>query len=106
MIGAEYIRFLQTLNAKGIPDGVCKIANLVLQHLDTLIPLSTAHGHRIKKMVKLAQKNWSSTSSDIQSPSEQVTEQTCPITQLKRLSVGPFRGFAKQENLIWPANWC
>ncbi len=98
MIRAEYIRFLQTLIAESITPDVRKIANIVLQHLDTLIPLSTAQGQRIKRMVNLAQENWSSTSSDILLPSEQVAEQTCPITQLKRLSVGPFRGFAKQED--------
>lgn len=98
MIRAEYIRFLQTLNAKGIPADVRKVANLVLQHLNGLIPLSTAQGQRVKKMAKLAQANWSSLDSDIQPPSKQVTEQVCPIIQLKSLSVGPFRGFARQED--------
>lgn len=97
MIRVEYVRFLQTLNAEGIPAEVRKIANLVLQHLDTLVPLSTAQGQRIKKIVKLTQANWSSVSSDIQPPSEQATEQASPIIQLKSLSVGPFRGFARQE---------
>ncbi|PTN11859.1 AAA family ATPase [Nitrosomonas aestuarii] len=99
MIRAEYFRFLQTLNAQSVPADVRKIANLVLQHLGTLIPLSTAQGQRIKKIVKLAQENWSSVGTDIDPPSEQVTEQTCPIIQLKSISVGPFRGFAKQEDL-------
>lgn len=98
MIRAEYLRFLQAHCVNETPGDVRKIANLVLQHLDTLIPLSTAQGQRIKKMVKMAQESWSSTSSDIQPSLEQVTKQTCPINQLKRLSVGPFRGFAKQED--------
>ena len=98
MIRAEYLRFLQTLCADDTLGDVRKIANLVLQHLDTLIPLSTASGQRIKKMVKLAQESWGSISSDIQPPSEQAAEQTCPIIQLKSLSVGPFRGFARQED--------
>lgn len=98
MIKAEYIRFLQTLSTSGVPADVRKIANLVLQHIDTLIPLSTAQGQRIKKIVKLAQANWNSVSSDIQPPPEQVAEHTSPIARLKRLSVGPFRGFAKQED--------
>lgn len=80
MILAEYLRFLQTLNIDEVAADVRKIANLVLQHLDTLIPLSTAQGQRIKKIAELAQTNWSSVSSDIQPPSKQVAEQTCPIT--------------------------
>jgi DNA sulfur modification protein DndD len=97
MIRAEYIRFLQTLNAEGASADVRKVANFVLQHLDTLIPLSTAQGQRIKKIAKLAPANWSAVSSDIQPPSEQATEQASPIIQLKSLSVGPFRGFARHE---------
>lgn len=98
MIRAEYLRFLQTLCADDMLGDVRKIANLVLQYLDTLIPLSTTQGQRIKRMVKLVQKSWSSISSDIQPLSEQVAEQTCPIIQLKSLSVGPFRGFARKED--------
>jgi len=94
----EYLRFLQTLNTGNIPVDVRKIANLVLQHLETLIPLSTTHGQRIKKVVKLAQTNWDSICSDIQPTREQVIEQTCPFNQIKSLSVGPFRGFTKQED--------
>lgn len=98
MIKAEYIRFLQTLSTSGVSADVRKIANLVLQHIDTLIPLSTAQGQRIKKIVTLAQANWNSVSPDIQPPPEQVAEHTPPIARLKSLSVGPFRGFAKQED--------
>lgn len=98
MIRTEYLRFLSTLSTDEISADVRKIANLVLQHLDSLIPLSTAQGQRIKKVVKLSQANWASISSDIQLPQEIAVEQTCPLTQLKSLSVGPFSGFAKQED--------
>ncbi|HEX3047094.1 MAG TPA: ATP-binding protein, partial [Bacillota bacterium] len=98
MIQTEYLRFLQTLSTDNISGDVRKMANLVLQHLEILVPLSTAQGQRIKRMVKLAQANWVSICSDIQPIREQATEQTCPFTLLKSLSVGPFRGFAKQED--------
>lgn len=98
MIQSEYFRFVQTLNVEGISADVRKIANLVLQHLETLTPLSTAQGQRIKKLAELAQKNWSSTSSDILPMQEQATKQTCQILQLEKLSVGPFRGFERQED--------
>ena len=98
MIKNEYLRFLQTLTADGSTTDVRKIANLVLSHLDALIPLSTAQGQRIKKIVELAQANWTTTCADIQSAPQQSATQNCPFTQLKSLSVGPFRGFAKQEN--------
>lgn len=98
MIRAEYLRFLQTLTDANVAADVRKIANLVCDHFDTLIPLSTSQGQRIKKMVQLAQTNWASISTDIQPIPEQAIEQACPITKLKSLSVGPFRGFARQED--------
>jgi energy-coupling factor transporter ATP-binding protein EcfA2 len=97
MIRPEFFRFLQTLIADGASVEVRKIANLVLEHLDTLVPLSTARGQRIKKIVELAQANWTSISTAIQPAPQQAITQTSPFTQLKSLSVGPFRGFAKQE---------
>jgi energy-coupling factor transporter ATP-binding protein EcfA2 len=98
MIRAEYYRFLQIFSGGSAPSDMRKVANLVLEHLDALIPLSSAKGQRIKKVVELAQANWAALTADIQPVAEQPTEQTCPITQLKSLSVGPFRGFAKQED--------
>lgn len=98
MIRSEYLRFLETLNNDGISDDVRKIANLVLNHLDGLIPLSTAQGQRIKKIVQLAQEKWTTISANIQPSLQQITTQSSPFTQLKSLSVGPFRGFAKQED--------
>jgi recombinational DNA repair ATPase RecF len=98
MIRAEYLRFLQTLSNDSAPSDVRKVANLVLEHLDALIPLSSSHGQRVKKVVGLAQAGWAAISADIQPVTEQPKELNCPIIQLKSLSVGPFRGFAKQED--------
>lgn len=98
MIRSEYLRFLQTLNTDGISSDVRKVANLVLNYLDVLIPLSTAQGQRIKKIVQLAQDKWTTISANIQPAPQQVTTQNSPFTQLKSLSVGPFRGFTKQED--------
>jgi energy-coupling factor transporter ATP-binding protein EcfA2 len=98
MIRTEYLRFLKTLTSGAAPPNVCKVANLALAHLDDLVPLSTVKAQRIKKVVELAQANWASISAEIQPATEQAGKQTCPITQLKSLSVGPFRGFARQED--------
>ncbi|WDP92365.1 MAG: AAA family ATPase [Desulfobacter sp.] len=98
MIRSEYLRFLKTLTGEGVSAEVRKIANLVLNHLDTLIPLSTSQGQRIKKVASLAKANWGTINADIQSTPQQTTTQTCPFMQLKSISVGPFRGFAKQED--------
>ena len=97
MIKTEYLRFLKELLNKKVPNDVLKIASLVQENLELLIPLTTAQGQRIKKVVELAQANWNTLCSSTQLKSEQAEKQTYSITQIKKLTVGPYRGFAQQE---------
>ncbi|MCF7824027.1 MAG: AAA family ATPase [Candidatus Marinimicrobia bacterium] len=97
MIWDEYHRFLQTLDIEPVSADVRKIANLVLNNLDALIPLSTAQGQRVKKIVELAQANWDTLSNDILPIVEETTEEADTVSRLCKLTVGPFRGFARQE---------
>lgn len=96
MILSEYRRFLQTLANAGSQD-LRKMANLVLVHWNVLLPLTTAQGHRVKKLAELAQANWETVSADIQPIAVQTAAIGNQIHQLKSLHVGPFRGFAKPE---------
>lgn len=104
MIKMEYLRFLQTLDTNDVSDDVRTMANLVLHNLDTLLPLSTAQGRRIKELVKLAQEHWGSLSSSIQPLDNQGTQQSCSIVRTKSMSVGPFRGFSKLEEFDLNSN--
>lgn len=97
MILAEYHRFLQSLSNDNLQE-LRKVANLVLQYFNDLLPLTTAQGHRAKKLVELAHANWESISADIQPIPAQASVNTNAIRQLKSLQVGPFRGFAKPED--------
>jgi len=97
MIESEYLRFLRTLDSDEVLPGVRKLANLVLADLDELASLGTYQGQRVKKMVALAQANWDALSIEIQSLPEMTAEKTSPITQIKSMAVGPFRGFSRQE---------
>ena len=97
MIRSEYLRFLHILTKNDVSADVRKVANIVLSNLDTLIPLSTSQWQRIKKIVELTQMSWETTLSDIQVEHQEVIEQNYPVTKLKSLTVGPFRGFSKSE---------
>lgn len=97
MIRSEYLRFLQSLTAPTITDGVRKIANLVLNHLEILQGLSTSHGQRIKKIAEIAKEEWY-TLSEVIDIKEEETEQVASMNRLARLKVGPFRGFSRQES--------
>lgn len=97
MIRAEYQRFMQTLQGQNATEAVCKLANIVSAHFDELLPLTTHQGQRIRKMVELCQANWGSTSTNIPPLVEQEVTREVPLSRLKTLAVGPFRGFARQE---------
>ena len=97
MILSEYVRFLQTLQKDVVSLDIRKIANLVFENFDLLVPLSTYQGQRIKRVVALAQSSWETLSTDIQPLTQQIDGQASSIKYLKSLTVGPFRGFAKEE---------
>ncbi|MCK5359260.1 MAG: AAA family ATPase [Gammaproteobacteria bacterium] len=98
MIRNEYLRFMQTLTDDTVPDGVRKIANLIQDHLETIQPLGTHQGQRIRRVVKLAKSEWKTLATEITVEIAVVDTDTTSITKLKSLNVGPFRGFARQEN--------
>ena len=98
MIRNEYLRFMQTLTADNVPEGVRKMANLVLEHLDTIQPLGTHQGQRVRRIVRLAHDHWDALVADINVEVINADEVVAPISRLKSLQVGPFRGFVRQEN--------
>jgi recombinational DNA repair ATPase RecF len=97
MIRSEYQRFIQTLQGHNSTDPVRKIANIVSAHLDEIIPLGTHQGHRIKKIVQLSHANWAQARTQIAPTLGNNVEQAVRLASLKTMTVGPFRGFAKQE---------
>jgi DNA repair exonuclease SbcCD ATPase subunit len=97
MIRSEYQRFMQTLQGHNSTDPVRKIANIISAHLDEIIPLGTHQGHRIKKIVQLSHANWAQAPTQIAPTLGNNVEQAVRLASLKTMTVGPFRGFAKQE---------
>lgn len=97
MIKSEYHRFLQKLTVSGVPEEVSKIANLVADNLEQLIPLTTYQGQRVRRIVDLAQANWDAISSQIEAVEEGEEERSSNFTKITCMEVGPFRGFAQKE---------
>src|SRR5690606_37093816 len=60
--------------------------------------LSTHQGQRIKRIVALAQANWETIGPNIKPTATSDNEQLAQFTKLTRITVGPFRGFTKQED--------
>lgn len=98
MIRNEYVRFMQTLSTSSATDDVRKLANLFLDKLDVIQPLGTNQGQRVKKITQLAQADWKTLPIDINVETDSARDDIPSISRLKSLNVGPFRGFAREEN--------
>ena len=98
MIRNEYLRFMQTLSTDGVPENVRKLANVILNHLDQITPLGTAHGKRTQKIVELTHRDFKTANCEYTAGVEDARTDINRITGLKSLTVGPFRGFIKPEN--------
>lgn len=98
MIRNEYLRFMQTLKADNTPEGVRKIGNLILEHLNAIQPLTTHQGQRVQSIVRLAQGQWPTLAKKITVEANEADINVATIARLKSLHVGPFRGFARQED--------
>lgn len=106
MLSNEFLRFFQTLDTADVPGDVRKMANLVWDNMDSIIPLGTAQGQRIKRIVNLAQPAWDTLSQEVQPLPEQNTERISTFSRLRRLSVGPLEDLPDRRNLIWIRVWC
>jgi len=89
---------MQTLKADNTPEGVRKTGNLILEHVNTINQLTTQQGQRVRSIVRLAQAQWPTLAKEITAQANEIDENTAKITRLKSLHVGPFRGFARQED--------
>ena len=65
--------------------------------MSELVPLSTHQEQRVKHVSKLVQKEWDTLRDIIPAQLEEIALESSPITLLKELSVGSFRGFSREE---------
>jgi hypothetical protein len=94
---AEYQRFLASLARGPAPDNVRRMANLVLANLDYLAEVGATRRARSVRLAPIAVNHLLTTSAEIQ-------QETLPdareqhLGRLYGLTVGPFRGFMRQES--------
>jgi hypothetical protein len=55
LVKQEFFRWISSLDSAELSDIELKLLNLLIDHFDTLIPLSTARGTRAKKINELIQ---------------------------------------------------
>lgn len=93
---AEYQRFLASLARTPAAENVRRMANLVLANLDHLAEVGATRRARSVRLAPLAVNHLLATTAEIQQEAlPDAREQL--MGRLQELTVGPFRGFMRQE---------
>ena len=95
-IHAEYQRFLASLSLGNVSDNAKRMANLVLANLDHLAEVGATRRARSARLAPIAISHLLTTSATIQQEAGH-GDQEHMFGRLHTLSVGPFRGFMRQE---------
>lgn len=94
---AEYQRFLASLARLPSSENVRRMANLVLANMDHLAEVGTMRRARSVRLAPIAVNHLLTTAADIQQEALPDAHEQL-MGRLHDLSVGPFRGFMRQEN--------
>lgn len=95
-IRAEYQRFLASLARSPAPDNVRRMANLVLANLDHLAEVGAARRARSGRLAPIAVTHLLTTAAELQQEALPDAREHL-VGRLHELTVGPFRGFMRQE---------
>src|SRR5690606_11114823 len=93
----EYLRYMQWLAAKEEPADAKRIARIVQDNLDALIPTVNNGGQRATVLTPMLRRDLDNTPDLIESAQADVAAAQLPWTRLKKLTIGPFRGFRREE---------
>jgi len=93
---AEYQRFLASLARLPVSDNVRRMANLVLANLDHLAEVGATRRARSGRLAPIAVTHLLTTVAELQQEALPDTREQF-VGRLHELTVGPFRGFMRQE---------
>ena len=93
----EYGRYLQWLRVADASEDTRRLAKIVHANLDALIPTVSNGGQRAASLTPMLRRDLDGTSAVIDVAAVDGAAVPLPWTRLKRLSVGPFRGFRREE---------
>ncbi|HHA2973489.1 TPA: AAA family ATPase [Stenotrophomonas maltophilia] len=93
----EYLRYMQWLAASEQPSDAKRIARIVQENLDALIPTVNNGGQRATVLTPMLRRDMDNTADVIERAQTDAAAAQLPWTRLKKLTIGPFRGFRREE---------
>ena len=97
MIRAEFLRFIEDLDHTAVSEDEWRLANVINDHLASIIPLGTAAGRRSKFILSIAYPDFDSLSIQRPQTVQELPGSRRRLSRLSALRVGPFRGFGRAQ---------
>jgi energy-coupling factor transporter ATP-binding protein EcfA2 len=97
MIRAEFLRFIDSLEPDLVTQDEWRLLNVLSDHLDDVIPLGTGAGRRSKYIAGVAFPNFDALPVDVPQTTQEAQGSIKRLRRLSAISIGPFRGFARNE---------
>lgn len=93
----EYLRYMQWLDAQEEPVDAKRIARIVQDNLDALILTVSNGGQRGTVLTPMLRRNLGDMPDVIELAQAGAAAAQLPWTRLRKLTIGPFRGFRREE---------
>ncbi len=95
---SEFEIFVKKLMSSNVSDDVKRLCYLTYKHFLEILPLGTAHGHRSKKIIEIAQKEFAATTPVLDSKMGAKMHQKHPLKRMVKLEIESFKGFSHKES--------
>lgn len=95
----DYIRFLRWLHERrpAAPENVRRFANMVFAHFDQVAQTAPQRNARASYLAMLARRGLGANAPELPEAQADEPQAGWPWRRLHSLSVGPFRGFVREE---------
>src|SRR5713226_4249610 len=92
----HFVRWIH-LPEQRAPEDVRRLANLVLADFDAIAATSRQHNSRSAHLANLARRSLAATTANLPEVPQDNAAAGWPWRRLQPLTVGPFRGFRREE---------
>jgi recombinational DNA repair ATPase RecF len=95
----DYVRFLRWLHELQpvVPENARRFANMILGDFDQIAETASQRHARAMYLAALARRSLATTASDMPAGQDEAQDTEWPWVRLRSLTVGPFRGFVREE---------
>jgi len=100
-VKSEFFQWISTLDSSQLCTVDRKFLNLLSTNFDKILPLGTSKGGRAKEIGRLIMEKHEALPTDLPELRIQDLDDTDKFSNIRKLIIGPFRGFTTSESFIF-----